>query len=367
MGNRNVLRVLGRDARGRESIDLARAERFVREHATELGVGATLLGGAILAGTFHHKRAVPTEQVNEFEVHTDLPVQAPVAPLPVPALKDVAKVDISDEPSRNPASGYRAQSLRSEADPSLPAPEAEQAQPKEEWELDEVHAKLETPPSAFLDPPKSAGAKSGFNLVNAAKAAAETKRAAKNKKGQEKLEKERKERDERIAREKPARDEEARRQRLAREKEFQKAFSEAYVDDLTEVEESQEEAALKAAFDFFNVELTAQPSTPDIEDLQNAMRELIRKTHADKIRGDKKKLAEAQTIFESAKAHYKFIQNSKRLRRMNLKPKSFGNNMFGEGMNVQDPLGFGAEVRNDVLWAGKRAAAYGRAPSRGFV
>lgn len=52
---------------------------------------------------------------------------------------------------------------------------------------------------------------------------------------------------------------------------------------------------------------------------------------------------------------------------MNLKPKSFGNNMFGEGMNVQDPLGFGAEVRNDVLWAGKRAAVYGRAPSRGFV
>lgn len=109
MGNGNVLRVVGRDARGRESDLLARAERFVREHATELGVGAALLGGAIL-GTLHHKRAVPTEPVNEFKLHMPRPVPAPVVHLPVPP-PNVAKVEISDEP----ASGYRAQSLRSEA------------------------------------------------------------------------------------------------------------------------------------------------------------------------------------------------------------------------------------------------------------
>jgi hypothetical protein len=136
---------------------------------------------------------------------------------------------------------------------------------------------------------------------------------------------------------------------------------------LTDVEESREEPALKAAFDFFNVELEPLPSKKDIEDLETAMRELIRNTHPDKIGGDEKKLAEAKTIFESAKAHYKFIQNSKRLSRMNLKPRSFGNNMFGEGMNVRGSLGLGADLWNDVLWAGKRAAAYGRAPSRGFV
>ncbi len=203
--------------------------------------------------------------------------------------------------------------------------------------------------------------------MNAAKAAGKNKFAANFKTGQEKLDEERRGREERIEREKPARDEEARRQRLAREKEFKEAFREAYVDDETEVEESREEPALKAAFDFFNVELTARPSTEDIEALRNAMREHIRKTHPDKIGGDKKKIAEAQTIFELAKAHYKFIQNSKRLSRMNLKPRPFGNNMFGDGMNVRDPLGFGADLCNDVLWAGKRAAAYGRAPSRGFV
>jgi hypothetical protein len=375
MGNGNVLRVVGRDARGRESIDLARAARFVREHATELGVGATLLGGAILAGTFHRKRAVPTEPVNEFDLHMPRPVPAPVAPLPVPA-PNVAKVEISDEPSRNPVSGYRQQSLRSEADawtphnPRLPAPKAEQAQPKEEWRLEEVHAKLETPVSAFSDPPKSAGVSSGstfLDRVNAAKAAAETKRAADMKNVKEKLDEERKEREERIEREKPARDEEARRQRVAREKEFEKAFSEAYVDDLTEVEESREEPALKAAFAFFNVELKARPSTNDIEALEKAMRDHIKKNHPDKIRGDEKKLAEAQTILESAKAHYKVIQNSKRLSHLNQTPKSFGNNMFGKGVNVRGSLGLGADVRNDAPWAMKRAAAYGRAPSRGFV
>ncbi len=111
MGNGNVLRVVGRDARGRESIDLARAARFVREHATELGVGAALLGGAIL-GTLHKSRAVSSKSVNEFEAHMPWPVPAPVAPLPVPPPKVVAKVEISDEP----VSGYRPQSPRSEAD-----------------------------------------------------------------------------------------------------------------------------------------------------------------------------------------------------------------------------------------------------------
>jgi hypothetical protein len=215
MGNGNVLRVVGRDARGRESVDLARAARFVREHATELGVGATLLGGAILAGTLHKNWAVPTEPVNEFDLRMRRPVPAPVARLPVPAPKVVAKVWLGDQPSRSPVSGYSAQSPRSEADvwaphnPSLPAPEAEQAQPKEEWELDEVHAKLETPPSAFSDPPKSAGvrsAKTGVDVVNEAKAAAKTKLVAKTQKGLETLKEERKEREERIAREKPARD-----------------------------------------------------------------------------------------------------------------------------------------------------------------
>ena len=167
MGNGNVLRVVGLDARGRESIGPARAARFVREHATELGVGAALLGGAILAGTLHHKRAVTSKSVNEFEVHM---------PLPVPAPNVVAKEEISAD------------------NPSLPAtaPEVEQAEPKEEWRLEEVQAKLK---------PK----------------------------------------------------------------------------------------------------------------------------------------------------------------------KNIGNNMFGEGMNVRDPLGLGADLRNDAPWAEKRAAAYGRAPSRGFV
>ncbi len=115
MGNGNVLRVVGRDARGRESINPARAARFVREHATELGVGAALLGGAILAGTLHKNWAVPTEPVNEFDLHMPRPVPAPVAPLP-----NVAKVEISDEPSLNPVSGYRPQSPRSEADAGAP-------------------------------------------------------------------------------------------------------------------------------------------------------------------------------------------------------------------------------------------------------
>ncbi len=113
-----MLRVVGRDARGRESIDFARAARFVREHATELGVGAALLGGAIL-GTLYHKRAVPTEPVNEFDLHMPRPVQAPVALQLVPP-PNVAKVWLGDQPSRSPVSGYRAQSLRSEADAGAP-------------------------------------------------------------------------------------------------------------------------------------------------------------------------------------------------------------------------------------------------------
>jgi hypothetical protein len=84
---------------------------------------------------------------------------------------------------------------------------------------------------------------------------------------------------------------------------------------------------------------------------------------------DEKKIAEARAIIESATAHYKFIQNSKRLSRMSLKLKTFGNNMFGEGMNVRDPLSLGAGPTYGMTphGRGNRAAAYRRAPLRGFV
>ena len=341
MGNGNVLRVVGRDARGRESTDLARAARFVREHATELGVGAALLGGAIL-GTLHKNWAVPTEPVNEFDLHM---------PRPGPAPNVVAKEEISAD------------------NPSLPAtaPEVEQAKPKEEWMLEEVQ---ETPPSAFSDPPESAGENSLRDLVNATYAAAKARRAADAAENIVELEKKRKERDERIKREKPARDEAARREQLARDKAFKKAFEEEYVADLKEIEENREEAALKAAFDFFKVQLKARPSEEDARALEKAMRELLRTNHVDKrIGDDEEKIAEARTAFELAKAHYKFIQNSKRLSRMSLKLKTFGNNMFGEGMNVRDPLSLGAGPTYGMMphGGGNRAAAYRRAPLRGFV
>jgi hypothetical protein len=341
MGNGNVLRVVGRDARGRESTDLARAARFVREHATELGVGAALLGGAIL-GTLHKNWAVPTEPVNELDLHM---------PRPGPAPNVVAKEEISAD------------------NPSLPAtaPEVEQAKPKEEWMLEEVQ---ETPPSAFSDPPESAGENSLRDLVNATYAAAKARRAADAAENIVELEKKRKERDERIKREKPARDEAARREQLARDKAFKKAFEEEYVADLKEIEENREEAALKAAFDFFKVQLKARPSEEDARALEKAMRELLRTNHVDKrIGDDEEKIAEARTAFELAKAHYKFIQNSKRLSRMSLKLKTFGNNMFGEGMNVRDPLSLGAGPTYGMMphGGGNRAAAYRRAPLRGFV
>jgi hypothetical protein len=185
-------------------------------------------------------------------------------------------------------------------------------------------------------------------------------------------EKKRREREERIKREKPARDEEERRQRLARDKAFKKAFEEEYVADLKEIEESREEPALKAAFDFFKVQLQARPSEKDARALENAYRELIRTKHVDKIigaGGDEKEIAEARAAIELATAHYKFLQNSKRLSRMGLKLKTFGHNMFGEGMNVRDPLSLGAGPTYGMTAHGRgnRAGAYRRAPLRGFV
>jgi hypothetical protein len=342
MGNGNVLRVVGRDARGRESVDLARAARFVREHATELGVGAALLGGAILAGTLHKNWAVPREPVNDFDLHTDLPGQAPVARLPVPA-PNVAKVEISDQPSRNPVSAYRAQSLRSEADPSLPAPEAEQAQPKEEWELEEVHAKLETPVSATSDPPKSTGVSSGstfLDQVNAARASAETKRAADMKNALEKLDEERRKREERIAQEKPARDEEARRRKLAENAAF-RAY--VLVDDQMEDADTHESHQLQEAYKFLSVKMENDltyddptPSDTEVRNIEKAMNKALKWAHTDNQKsGDR-------SNFDLARKHYKFIQGSQRMKRFTGKKlKSFGNNTFGEVANVsgQDTLG----------------------------
>jgi hypothetical protein len=275
-------------------------------------------------------------------------------------------------PRPGPAPNVVAKEEISADNPSLPAtsPEVEQAEPKEEWMLEEVQAKHETPPSAFSDPPESASENSLFDLVNATYAAAKAGRAAVAAENKLELEKKRREREERIKREKPARDEEERRQRLARDKAFKKAFEEEYVADLKEIEESREEPALKAAFDFFKVQLQARPSEKDARALESAMRELLRTNHADKMIGeDEKKIAEARAIIESATAHYKFIQNSKRLSRMSLKLKTFGNNMFGEGMNVRDPLSLGAGPTYGMTphGRGNRAAAYRRAPLRGFV
>jgi hypothetical protein len=292
MGNGNVLRVVGRDARGRESTDLARAERFVREHATELGVGATLIGGAILAGTLHHKRAVPTEPVNKFDLHMPRPVPAPVARLPVPA-PDGAKVWLSDEPSLNPVSGYRPQSPRSEADPRLPAAvlKAQQAEPKEEWMLEEVQAKHETPPSAFSDPPESAGENSLLDLVNAAYAAAKARRAADAAENIVELEKKRKERDERIKREKPARDEEERRRKQAEQRasNIEWKNKKSALISLTGYQTAEEKfkitpEKLREAYDFFNVTLRddPKPTEKEIEEIRKAVRAKMVANHPDR-------------------------------------------------------------------------------------
>ncbi len=293
MGNGNVLRVVGRDARGRESNGPARAARFVREHATELGVGAALLGGAILAGTLHQNWAVPTEPANEFEVHMPQPVQAPVARLPVPPPKDAEKVWRSDEAWPLPGLVDTPQSPRSEADPSLPAAalKAEQAQPKEEWELDEVHAKLETPLGhASSEPPKSAGvrsAKSGLDMVNAARASAETKRAAKKKQGQEKLDEERKELDKRAA----ERAEVERRRQQAERRAFNIEWKnkESALISLTGYQTAEETfkitpEKLREAYNFFKVTLRddPNPTEKEIEEIRKAFREKMVETHPDR-------------------------------------------------------------------------------------
>jgi hypothetical protein len=207
MGNGNVLRVVGRDARGRESIDLARAARFVREHATELGVGAALLGGAILAGTLYHQRAVPTEPVNEFDLHMPWPVQAPVALQPVPP-PNVAKVEISDEP----VSGYRPQSPRSEADAGAPEGDILTAKASEAGQsnLDGLQAKPEAPlASASSDLDLDEAADVGFDkslrdMVSATNAANEKKRQHYAAEMIANAERARKEEEERIKRKAPS-------------------------------------------------------------------------------------------------------------------------------------------------------------------
>ncbi len=283
MGNGNVLRVVGRDARGRESIDLARAARFVREHATELGVGAALLGGAIL-GTLYHKRAVPTEPVNEFDLHMPLPVPAPVAPLPVPPPKVVAKVEISDEP----VSGYRPQSPRSEADAGAPEGDILTAKASEagQSDLDGLQAKLEAPlASASSDLEEAADLDfqgSFLDMINSMKAAAKKKTQADAAEIVAKGEQARREDDERAKRKPPSAAPQAMKPKAPKQK-----------DDLTEWMRKKEQAEVDA-YAYLGVTrgIEQYPSKKEIRDVKKAIKIKYAETHPDRKHDEGKALDE---------------------------------------------------------------------------
>jgi hypothetical protein len=299
MGNGNVLRVVGRDARGRESIDLARAERFVREHATELGVAAALLGGAILAGTFHHKRAVPTEPVNEFKLHMPRPGPAPVAPLPFPA-PNVAKVEISDQLSRNLVSGYRPQSPGSEADAGAPEGDILTANASEagQSKLDGLQANLETPlesASSDLDLDEAADVsfdKSLRDMVEAINAANAKKRQHYAAEMIANAERARKEEEERIKRKAPSAAHRAIKPKTPKQ------------DEPTEWMRKEEQAEIDA-YAYLGVKrgIEEYPSTAEIEDVKEAIKNKYLKTHPDRSRD--------REVFHVMLDHYNVIRKGR--------------------------------------------------------
>jgi hypothetical protein len=274
MGNGNVLRVVGRDARGRESNGLARAARFVREHATELGVGAALLGGAILAGTFHHKRAVPTEPVNEFVLHMPRPGPAPVARLPVPPPN-------SDEHSRSPASGYKPHSPRSETDAGAPEGDILTVEASEagQSKLDGLQAKPEAPlasASSDLDEAADVGFdKSLRDMVEAINAANEKKRQHYAAEVIADAERARKVEAERLKRKAPSATPRAIKPKTPKQ------------DEPTEWKRKKEKAEVDA-YDYFGVERREDkyPSTEEIEEVQTAIKNKLKETHPDRAKDE---------------------------------------------------------------------------------
>jgi hypothetical protein len=283
MGNGNVLRVVGRDARGRESVDLARAARFVREHAKQLGVGAAFLGGAILAGTLHKNWAVPREPVNDFDLHTDLPVPAPGAPLPEPPPKVVAKVEMSDEP----VSGYRPQSPRSETDAGAPEGDVLTVEASEAGQpnLDALHAKLEAPlasASSDLDEAADVGFdKSLLDMVEAINAANEKKRKHYAAEIIANAERARKEEEERLKRKAPSAAPRAIKPKTPKQ------------DEPTEWMRKEEQAEIDA-YDYFGVTRREDkyPSTEEIEDVKKAIKDKLAETHPDRAKDNGEALNE---------------------------------------------------------------------------
>jgi hypothetical protein len=300
MGNGNVLRVVGRDARGRESIDLARAARFVREHATELGVGAALLGGAILAGTLRSNWAVPTEPVNEFDLHMPRPVPAPVAPLPGPPPKVVAKVEISDQPSRNPGPGYRPQSHRWETDAGAPEGDILTVEASEagQSKLDGLQAKLEAPlasASSDLDEAADVGFdKSLRDMVEGINAANEKKRQHYAAEVIADAERARKVEEERLKRKAPSAAPQA-----------MKPKAQKHNDGLTEWMRKKEQAEVDA-YAYLGVErgIDKYPSTKEIEDVKKAIKIKYLQTHPDKPGADR-------DLFHKMLDHYNVIRKGR--------------------------------------------------------
>jgi hypothetical protein len=226
-----------------------------------------------------------------------LPVPAPVVSLPVPAPKVVTKVDISDEPSRNPVSGYRPPSPRSEADAGAPEGDILTAEASEagQSQLDGLQAKLEAPlASSDLDEAADVGFdKSLRDMVEAINAANEKKRQHYAAEMIANAERARKEEEERIKRQASSAAARAMKPKAPKQ------------DEPTEWMRKEDQAEIDA-YAFLKVKrgTDSYPSDEEIADVKKAIHKKYKETHPDKPGGKR-------DLFDVMLDHYNVIRQGR--------------------------------------------------------